>query len=74
MKRRILFLTMIISMNSYAEMHKEFDETTERKCHEEVRTLGCVKGDEESQSCTEMKKKSLSAECKALHETRKPKQ
>ena len=73
MKALLLSATMLMSLASFAEVRQEFDEQTEIKCHEEMKALGCVKADQESQACAELNKQKLSAACKSIHEARKKK-
>lgn len=74
MKKLLFIITTMITLTSYAEMRSEFDLPTEKKCHQEIKTLGCIKsGDQESQACTELAKKKLSVSCRSLHEARKQK-
>lgn len=71
MKLLILALTLCISTQSFAEVRREFDENTEKKCYLEMKNMGCVKADETSTSCAEQNKKKLSGECLIIHESRK---
>jgi len=64
----ILPLTFLISFSSFAGARQEYDEKMEKVCHQELKTLGCLKDDEEMKDCAEMKKEKLSQKCKTLHE------
>lgn len=68
MKHAIFFLTLTLSVSSFAaSSKKEFDENLEKKCHQELKSMGCVKSDDtESVACANTNKAKLSPACKAL--------
>lgn len=72
MKNLILLGTLAFSTAGFSQTIKEFDETQEKQCHQELKALGCVnaKGEQDS-SCAEAKKAKLSANCSKMHEEKK---
>ena len=71
MKALLVSLTMIMSLQSFAEVRHEYDEMTERKCFKEFKALGCVREDKENQECVERNKEKVSLSCHGLIEARK---
>lgn len=72
MKTTLLCLFLTVSFSGLADTRREFDENAERKCHQELKAIGCVKADDqESNECSEKNKKKLSLTCLDLHEARK---
>ncbi len=71
MKSILTLAFMFLSLNSFAEIRKEFDENSERKCHQEAKSLGCVSSDKENQACVEQNKTKLTAACQSLYEAKK---
>ncbi len=73
MKVFILTLSLLSSISSFAEVRREFDEATEKRCHSELKALGCVKDETENPSCAELNKQKLSGGCHSLFEAKKTK-
>ena len=74
MKTTLLTFILTVSFSGLADTRREFDENTEKKCHQELKTMGCVKAnDQESSECSEKNKKKLSSACLEIHESRKQK-
>lgn len=72
MKKFILTGLMLLSTQAFSQAVKEYDETQEKQCHQELKTLGCVKsnGDQDS-TCAENIKAKLSKLCASMHEEKK---
>jgi hypothetical protein len=74
MKNTLTLFAMILSFSSFAQekVRREFDENLEKKCHMELKALGCEKASDEGiRACAELKKRKLSVACKAYHEALK---
>jgi hypothetical protein len=72
MKNFLLTGLLMLSTQAFSQTVKEYDETQEKQCHQELKTLGCVKsnGDQDS-TCAESKKAKLSKLCSSMHEEKK---
>jgi hypothetical protein len=72
MKNFILLSSLLYSAVGFSQTVKEFDETEEKQCHQELKLLGCVnsKGEEDN-ACAEAKKAKLTKMCASMHEEKK---
>ena len=74
MKKMITLLMFIMSLTSFAQekVRREFDDNLEKKCHMEIKAMGCKKANDEGiRACAELNKKKLSVACQAYHEAAK---
>jgi hypothetical protein len=74
MKNAITLLAMTLTFSSFAQekVRREFDENLEKKCHMELKALGCEKASDEGvRACAELNKKKLTVACQAYHEAAK---
>jgi hypothetical protein len=69
--KKLAALLVLLSVNTYAGSIQEFDEAQEIKCHQELKTLGCVNGEQENKACSEKQKPKLSKECQQLQAAQK---
>ncbi len=73
MKALLLTLSLFASLASAEEIRREYDEVTEKQCHQELKILGCVSGQTEGPKCAELQKHRLSSGCRDLFEMKKKK-
>ena len=71
MKNITVLLVLAFSVNVFAGTFQEFDEAQEVKCYQELKTLGCVSGEEENLSCSEKKKMQMTKDCQKMHAAKK---
>ncbi len=72
MKTLLMSITLLTSIQVSANTPTmEFDSSTELKCHEEIKKMGCVSSaGNENIDCVESKKASLTSICQELHSAR----
>jgi hypothetical protein len=67
MKIQLLIIAFMTTSSLWSSTRKEFDESLEKICHEELKTKGCVnKNDDENNDCSKKMINQLRKECQEL--------
>lgn len=74
MKNLIMMFALTVSVNSFADVIKEYDQAQEVVCHNEIKAQNCVNKDgTENLSCVDGRMDKLSTACQAIHLDKKKK-